>query len=160
MSCRPVFALAFLLQGCFAAATPMQRVSDAARDMNMATRFGQVEVAARHVDRAVQTDFLSRRTQWGKTIRVLDLEIAGIHLVDEDHATVTVEVSWSSVTDSLVRATKLTQEWQNERAGWKLVREHRLSGDMGLFGEALPELEPPHADVHRPSRTLGSNAPK
>jgi hypothetical protein len=90
----------------------------------------------------------------------LDLEIAGIHLVDGDHATVTVEVAWSSVTDSLVRSTKLSQEWESERAGWRLVRERRLSGDTGLFGEALPELSPPHPDVHRPSRTIGAAPPK
>jgi hypothetical protein len=156
---RTVLAIAFAVQGCFAGATPMQRVSDAARDANLATRFGQVEIATRHVDAAVQNDFLLRRAQWGKSIRVLDLELAGIHLTDEDHATVTVDVSWSSVTDSLVRSTKLTQEWQNERKGWKLVRERRLSGDVGLFGEPLPLLEPPHPDVHRPSRTIGARPP-
>ncbi len=153
---RTIFSLAFALQGCFATATPMQRVTDAARDMNMATRFGQVDIAARHVDSAVQTDFLSRRAQWGKSIRVLDLELAGTNLVDSEHATVTIDVAWSSVSDSLVRSTKLTQEWQSERAGWKLVRERRLAGDIGLFGEPLPQLEPPHPDVHRPSRTLGA----
>lgn len=132
----------------------MQRVTDAARELNLATRFGQSEIAVRHVAAAVQTDFLSRRAAWGKSIRVLDLELAGIHLADEDHASVTVDVAWSSVTDSLARSTKLTQEWQSERAGWKLVRERRLAGDLGLFGEALPELAPPHPDVHRPSRTI------
>lgn len=132
----------------------MQRVTDAAREMNLATRFGQVEIAVHHVNKAVQTDFLTRRNAWGKVIRILDIELAGIHVADEDHATVTVDVAWSSVTDSLARATKLTQEWENETAGWKLVRERRVSGDAGLFGEALVELEAPHPDVHRPSRTI------
>jgi hypothetical protein len=153
---RATLTLALAVQGCFATATPMQRVTDAARDMNMATRFGQVDVAVRHVTVAVQTDFLSRRAQWGKVIRVLDLELAGTHLADSEHATVTVDVVWSSVTDSLVRSTKLTQEWESERAGWKLVRERRLAGDIGLFGEPLPQLEPPHPDVHRPARTIGA----
>jgi hypothetical protein len=132
----------------------MQRVTDAAREMNQATRFGQVELAVRHVASAVQTDFLTRHSNWGKTIRVLDVELGGIQIVDEEHATVTVDVSWSSETDSLLRSSKLSQEWESETTGWKLVRERRSAGDAGLFGEALPQLTTPHADVHRPSRTI------
>lgn len=143
------------MQGCFAAtATPVQRVTDAARELNLATRFGQVDVAVHHVHPTVQPDFLSRRAEWGKQIRILDVELASIHIEDEEHASVTVEVAWSSVTDSLLRSTKLGQDWENVRSGWKLVRERRLSGDAGLFGEALPQLEPSHPDVHRPSRTI------
>jgi hypothetical protein len=155
VSKRTLFALvALAAQGCFATATPVQRVTDAARELNLATRFGQIEIAARHVDAAVQTDFLSRRAQWGKQIRVLDVELAGIHVADEDHATVTVDVAWTSLTDSLARSTKLTQDWESKRAGWMLVRERRLAGDTGLFGESLPLLAAPHPDVHQPSRTI------
>ena len=155
----PILAVVLVLTGCFASATPMQRVSDAARDLNMATRFGNVEAAIKHVDAAVQSDFLVRRSLWGKAIRVYDVELSGIHLIDEEHASVTVDVSWSSVSDSLARATKLHQEWKSEQRGWKLVRERRIAGDLGLFGEALPVLEPPHPDVHRPSRTIRSATP-
>jgi hypothetical protein len=142
--------------GCLGlgSATPVQRVTDASRELNLATRFGQLEVAVPHVDGAARTEFLSRRAQWGKMIRILDVELSGIHVADEEHATTTVDVAWSSVSDSLLRATKLMQEWESKRAGWLLVRERRLSGDTGLFGEAMPELEAPHPDVHRPTRTI------
>lgn len=145
---------ALLIQGCFATATPVQRVTDAAREMNLATRFGQVAVASRHVDMSIQTDFLNRRAQWGKAIRVLDIELSGIHVADEEHATVTVDVAWSSVTDSLARATQLTQEWEYVSRGWLMVRERRVAGDTGLFGEVLPVLTQAHPDVHEPSRTI------
>jgi hypothetical protein len=151
---RVALLVALALSGCFATASPVQRVTDAAREMNLATRFGQIEIAVRHVDAAVQTEFLTRRSAWGKNVRILDVELAGIHIEDENHATVSVDIAWSSLTDSLARATKLTQDWQNETAGWKLVRERRSSGDAGLFGEALEELEAPHPDVHKPSRTI------
>lgn len=143
-----------VMQGCFASATPAQRVTDAARELNLATRFGQVDIAVHHVHHTLQADFLSRRAQWGKQIRIHDVEFAGIHIANEELASVTVDVAWSSLTDSLLRNTKVQQEWQNVRKGWKLVRERRLSGDAGLFGEALPQLEPSHPDVHRPSRTI------
>ena len=152
---RSLLALIVLaIGGCFATATPVQRVTDAAREMNLCTRFGQIEVAVPHVDGPSRKEFLSRRSEWGKMIRILDIELSGIYVADEEHATVTVDVSWSSVTDSLVRGTKLTQDWESKRAGWKLVRERRLSGDVGLFGEPMPELEASHPDVHQPSRTI------
>jgi hypothetical protein len=148
-------ALVLLLDGCFTGAAPMQRVGDAARETNLSTRFGQVELAIRHVDPPARADFMSRRAQWGRQIRVLEAETAGITLLDEEHAVVAVEVSWSSVTDSLLRTTQLEQSWENKKSGWMLVRERRLGGDTGLFGEVLTTLEPPRPDVHLPSRTLG-----
>jgi hypothetical protein len=146
--------LVVVMQGCFATATPAQRVTDAARELNLATRFGQVDVAVHHVHHTLQADFLSRRSQWGNQIRILDVELVSIHIANEEHANVAVEVSWSSVTDSLLRTTKVQQDWENVRKGWKLVGERRLSGDTGLFGEALPRLEHSHPDVHRTSRTI------
>jgi hypothetical protein len=148
-------ALTLLLEGCFTGAAPLQRVSDAARETNLSTRFGQVDLAIRHVDPSARADFLGRRAEWGRRIRVLEAETAGVMLVDEDHAIVSVEIAWSSVSDSLLRTTQIEQSWENKKAGWLLVRERRLGGDMGLFGEVLTPLEPPRPDVHFPSRTLG-----
>jgi PBP1b-binding outer membrane lipoprotein LpoB len=155
---RPIFVLPFaaFFVGCMTGVAPLQRVSDASNETNLASRFGQVEVALSHVDSSMRTDFSTRRAQWGQSIRVLESDTVGITLVDETHATVTIEVSWVSLSDNLLRSTKLQQEWENKKAGWLLMRERRLSGESGLFGETLTQLEPPHPDVHRPSRTLGN----
>lgn len=149
-----VFALG--LSSCFSGISPLQRISDASREANLATRFGQVEVAMRHVDGSARPEFLARRAQWGKQIRVLEIETAGINIIDEEHSTVVIDVSWSSLEDSLLRTTQVIQNWDNKKAGWVLTRERRLSGEVGLFGEAMTQLMPPHPDVHRPSRTLGN----
>jgi len=151
-----LLSLAILLSGCFTGISPLQRVSDVSRETNLATRFGQVEVAMRHVDPTARPEFLSRRSDWGKGIRVLEIETAGITIVDEEHATVALDVSWSSLTDSMLRTTQIIQNWDNKKVGWVLTRERRLSGEPGLFGEAITQLTPPHPDVHRPSRTLGN----
>jgi PBP1b-binding outer membrane lipoprotein LpoB len=149
-----LFALGFV--GCMTGVAPLQRVGDASRETNLASRFGQVEVALSHVDPSAQPTFMSRRALWGQTIRILESDTVGITLVDENHATVVTEIAWSSVTDSLLRSTKIEQQWENRKAGWLLTRERRLSGEPGLFGETLTQLSPPHPDVHRPSRTLGN----
>jgi hypothetical protein len=155
---RVVFAvlLAFSLSGCFAGMAPLNRVSDAVRDTNLSSRFGQLDVALRHVEASARPDYLSRRATWGHSIRILEIETAGITLDDEAHATVVIEVAWSSVEDSLLRTTNVRQDWENRKTGWLLMRERRLSGEPGLFGETLTQLQPPHPDVHRPSRTLGN----
>ncbi len=149
-------ALSVALVGCFAPVSPAQRVSDAARELNLATRFGQVDVAIVHVDAAVRSDFLARRSTWGRELRVVDVEMSGLVIRDETHATVQVDVSWVPLIDDILRGTRVTQEWENGERGWKLVREHRTSGDLGLFGEVIESRVKVHEDVHRPTRTLGA----
>jgi hypothetical protein len=144
-----------LMSGCLGGVAPGQRLSDAARELNLAARFGQTAVALERVDPSVRADYQLRRRSWEKELRILDVEVTAISIRDETHATVGVHFSWSSVTDSLLRSTELVQEWENRPAqGWMLVREVRAAGDTGLFGEMLPVEEPPHPDVHRPSRTI------
>jgi hypothetical protein len=147
-------ALGFV--GCMTGVAPLQRVGDVARETNFACRFGQTEIALSHVDPSARQAFLERRALWGQSIRILESDTVAISLIDESHASVVTDVAWSSVTDSLLRATKVQQDWENRKAGWVLMRERRLSGEPGLFGETLTQLSPPHPDVHRPSRTLGN----
>ncbi len=140
---------------CLGGVPPLQRVSDRARELNLAARFGQMGVVMEMVEPQVREDYQLRRKLWGGQIRILDVEVTNVSLRDEEHAVVGVSFSWSSVTDSLLRATNVTQEWENRvELGWVLVRETRHGGDVGLFGEMLPEIDRARPDVHRPSRTL------
>ena len=149
--------LAALATACvFATASPVQRVSDAARDLNVAIRFGKMEMVVSFVDASSRADFMKRRVQWGKEIRLIDIELSAVEVRDETHAVVTVDVSWVPLRDNILRSTRLSQSWEDSGHGWKLVQEKRLAGDQGLFGEPTPVQDAPHPDVHLPSRTLGS----
>jgi hypothetical protein len=148
--------LAALQSGCFAPVSPGQRVSDAARELNLSARFGKMDLAATLVDASVRADFMLRRAQWGKEIRVVDVDLAAVDVRDQTHAIVAVDVSWVPLQDSVLRATRLSQSWQDNGHGWMLVREQRLAGDFGLFGETMSVENAPHPDVHLPSHTLGS----
>ena len=145
-----------LVSGCFAPASPAQRVSDAARDLNVATRFGKMDMVVSHVDASVRADFMARRSQWGRDIRLVDIDLAGVEIRDETHALVTVDVSWVPLRDNILRSTRVSQNWEDNGHGWKLSREKRLAGDLGLFGEVIEVEDAPHPDVHLPSRSLGS----
>jgi hypothetical protein len=143
--------------GCFAPISPVQRVSDAARELNIATRFGKMDLVVTHVDGSFRSEFLARRAQWGRELRVVDLEITGVQVQDSTHALVTFDVSWFPLRDGILRGTHVEQRWQDNSRGWKLVAEHKKGGDSGLFGELVVPDSEPHPDVHLPSRTLGSH---
>jgi hypothetical protein len=56
--------------------------------------------------------------------------------------------------ESQLRATRVAQVWRQQDGGWKLTRERRVAGDVGLFGEPVEVLHPPSPDVHFASQTI------
>ena len=148
--------LLVLASGCFAPVSPVQRVSDAARDLNVSTRFGKMDLIASHVDANLRADFVSRRSQWGKEIRLVDIDLSGVQVQDSTHAAVILDVSWVPLRDDILRATRILQYWEDGGQGWRLVREQKMAGDPGLFGEVFTPRNESHPDVHLPARTLGT----
>jgi hypothetical protein len=137
---RSVFLLALLasLAGCMAPVTPVARVTDAARELNLACRFGRMDVALGHTSPGARTQFLERRATWGRTVRILDVELAALRLKDEANAVIHVDVAWVRETESSMRSTRVAQMWRDGDGGWRLIREQRVAGDLGLFGEPVP----------------------
>jgi hypothetical protein len=131
--------LALFLLGSFAACVhpppPAERASDAARELNVAARFGEMTTAAGRTAEGVRTRFLERRAGWGKSIRIVDVELAGLTMSDHEHATVMVDYSWTRMDSGTLMATRVVQEFRDDAGTWRLTRERRLSGDTGLFGE-------------------------
>jgi hypothetical protein len=150
-----LFAVACVigLAACVAPPTQAQRVTDAARELNLATRFGRLDMALGHTSKGAQQAFLERRNNWGKDIRIVDVELAGLAMQDEMHATIQVDVAWVRVNDDTLRTTRILQAWLDD-GGWHLVRETRQAGEIGLFGEPV-KLTPatPH-DVQYQSVTI------
>lgn len=146
-----------LVTGCFAAPPPSQRVADVAREVNLAARFGRMEVALEHTSEGARARFSEHRRDWGNAVRVLDLELTGLSMKDAENATVVVDIQWMRVDEDLLRSTRVEQSWRGstEDRGWSLVRERRVGGDLGLFGERVARLDPePHQDVQFASKTI------
>lgn len=158
---RTVLCLAGMwLLGCVAPVQPVTRVADAARDLNLAARFGRMDIAAGLTAPSARQVFLERHATWGGDIRVVDVELAGLSMPDERSAAVEVNYAWVRADESTLRSTRVAQLWEDRAGGgWQLVREQRLSGDIGLFGERARRPAPPTPDRHRPTRTLGSGDP-
>ena len=158
----PVQRLYFVLplalttwSGCLTSQSPSAKASDAARELNVTSRFGDSTSVATMTSPTVRQQFLSRRTEWGKLIRVVDVELSSFSMVDTDHATVLVDFSWTRVDQGTLHATRVRQEWSDTEGEWLLTRERRDSGDIGLFGESIAKVDPePRPDVQFATRVI------
>lgn len=148
------FGLTLSATGCLTPPPASQRAIDAARELNVAARFGRMDIAVGRTSRAARHTFLERHAQWGRNLRVLDVQLSGMSMKDQHHAVIDVDVAWERMDDSMLRQTRLAQNWSDERGGWQLMRERRVSGDIGLFGERVEFLHPPHRDAHFPVTTI------
>jgi hypothetical protein len=142
-----VLGFAALCGGCLAPPGASERATDAARELNLASRFGRMDVALGLTSKAVQQAFVEHRAAWGKDVRILDVELSGFTMPNGDLARVEVDYSWSRKSESQLLTTRVAQEWRDAGGGFKLVRERRIAGDVGLFGEPIPlpaSAEPSH----------------
>lgn len=148
--------VAALASSCFPPPSANQQVMEAARELNVHSRFGRLELAATYASPAARAGFLERRATWGEGVRVMDVEIASLTVNDEqEQALVEVLVTWMRMDESSVRATRIAQVWREKDNDWLLVREKRVAGDVGLFGEATTSEAPAVVrDVQFPTTVL------
>lgn len=133
----PLFGL--IAAACFMPPQASERASDAARDLNVAARFGRMDVALALTGEKWRPKFVKSRQEWGRNIRVFDVELAGFSMAEGGHANVEVDYSWSRAGEGTLRSTRVAQEWRDSGRGFRMVREHRVAGDVGLLGEPAPE---------------------
>ena len=128
--------LAIALPACFAPPGPMERLSNSAYDCNIAMRFNRMDVAVGYVAKAAQADFMDRHSKWGRSVRIVDVELAGMRLVTSDVAEVNLGVSWHRIDESVIRFSKISQRWKDDKDGWRMQDEMRIAGSPGLFDHA------------------------
>ncbi len=148
----PIFLA--LLGACMAPQPPSAKAVEAARDLNTASRFGRMDIAIENTSASSREHFMKRRSNWGKEIRVVDVQLSGMQMPDAENAIIYVDFNWMRMSEGQMRSTRIMQRWKNEK-GWKLVREKRASGDIGLFGEPVVILGPKQSkDVHFATRSI------
>ncbi len=145
---RLSFALVPAMLGLCACAAlpqgPMERLNGAASDLNVATRFGRMDIAAGNVAAEARADFGRRHRAWGKDVRVLDVELDGVQILPEGGAEVDVTVSWHRLDETVIRTTAIAQRWIQDTNDWKLVDETVAGGAPGLFPpKAKKKLDKP-----------------
>jgi tryptophanyl-tRNA synthetase len=151
-----IFSAGLLLAatGCMGQ-SKVGKLQEAASNLNMATRFGRMDIATELVAQKEMDNFAQRHAAWGGPVRIVDVEYQGLKFVGNDKAIVFVAVGWQRLDEGNLRVTHIAQEWGYEGNGWKLADETRTSGDVGLIGEPMEYLRPEERpNVHFPSITI------
>ena len=153
------------VSGCLAPPTSAERLGNAAYELNMATRFGRMDVAGANVATEAQAEFSRRHRPWGRDIRVVDLELLGMQLASENEAEVELSVSWHRLDETVMRATTVVQRWENLKGGWKLVAEAPSAGAPNLFPppakprkDGAAKADPPGPEKTTPHMEPGPEA--
>lgn len=133
MALRVPAFLALLFVACVPPAGPLERLTNSAHDLNVATRFARMDVAIALVDAERQGEFAARHAPWHRELRIVDLEMAGMQLVAAGEAEVQLSVMWHRLDDTDVRVTSIAQLWKQSGEDWRLVEEHSIGGAPGLF---------------------------
>ena len=126
-------------------------------DLNVNSRFGRTEIAAEKVAPKGREDYFEHRRGWGGKVRIADTELAGLKMLGDDDAEVSVRVAWYAMNEGELRVTLLKQTWHDFKGDWKFVSEVRADGDVGLIGEKIPVPEKPAADS--PARPRNAQFP-
>src|SRR5688572_7252454 len=92
------------LAGCMTPPSPAERVTDAAMELNLAARFGQLDVAVARTKKTLRADFMKRHAAWGQTLRIVDVEMASLTLPESDSAVVLVDYAWIRNNEGTMRA--------------------------------------------------------
>jgi hypothetical protein len=152
-------ALAMALAGtaCAMPPGPLASAQEAAQELNLDARFGRTEVALDKVSPAARDAFAAHHRGWGTSVRVADVELAGMHAQSEHAVDILVRVAWYRPEEQELHSTTLKQAW-NDKNGWQLTSETRIEGDIGLIGEAVVFVGPPpgeRAPAQFPTVRLG-----
>src|SRR3954468_6814456 len=153
---KSVFALgcALILTACPMPPAASEKATDAARELNVAARFGRIDIAAGLAAAGARDEFLRKRAQWGGNIRVVDVELGGLSMPDSDHAGFQVDYSWMRMDEDNLRSTRVAQRWSSSKGAWVLESEKRVAGDVGLFGEHVEVLRPAQRDAQFATKVI------
>lgn len=122
----------------------MARAQLAAQEFNVDSRFGRNELALDRVASSAREEFGAQHRGWGTSVRIAEVEVAGLRPQSERDAEVIVRVAWYRPDEQELRTTTLKQTWRDQ-GSWQLVSERRLDGDIGLLGEPIVYQRPPDA---------------
>ncbi len=154
----PCIVAAFAFASCAPPAGALASAQEAAQALNVDAQFGRTEIAMDSVAPDARAEFAAHHHGWGTTVRVADVELAGMRAHGEHDVDVLVRVAWYRPEEQELRSTTLKQGWRNKN-GWLLVTEQRLEGDVGLLGEPVVYEAPsvPRSPAQFPTVRLGGD---
>jgi len=138
-------AIALVGTACAMPPGPLASAQEAAQELNLDARFGRTQIAMDKVAPPARDSFTAHHRGWGTSIRVADVELAGMRAHSEHEVEILVRVAWYRPEEQELHQTTLKQGW-SDKNGWQLVDESRVDGDIGLIGETVVFEGPPPSD--------------
>ena len=141
-----------LLAGCLLEnASSAKQLSDAVTEMNKATRWGQLGLAAQMVEPVYRQQFIANHAHWGRLVQVADSEVVHVEIAPgEESAIAFVSYQWYLMEAMTLHESVVRQRWSRAGDGYALLSEVVVQGDGRLFASA----DGGHAPMHDP--LLGS----
>jgi hypothetical protein len=145
------------LAACALPPTGLQKAQQTAQDFNQDSRFGRSDLALSRVDSAVRDQYADHHKAWGTSVRVADIEMAGMKPHGDGDVDVFVHVAWYRMSEQDLKQTTLKQHWHSKTDAWLLTAEERLEGDPGLLGEPIVTQAPdaPRTPAQFPTIRIG-----
>ncbi len=130
-----------LVAGCINPPSGGERLISDANQVVVAARFGRMDLVLASVKPELRTGFAASHAEWGGKIRILDMEYGGATPLDETKALVAVNVAWSRLDETIVRATSLRQTWEFHEDRWMIIAEEVVDGDPKLLSTGMSSLD-------------------
>ena len=147
-------ALTFVC-ACVPPPGPRERLGFSAHEMNSATRFGRMDIAMSFVARDAKADFAQRHNKWHESVRIVDVDLTSMQMVDKETAEVHLKIAWHRVDESTLRSSELAQKWSYSSGDWQIEEEVRIGGAPGLFhypkGKSKSKKSPLAGSVDAPT---------
>ncbi len=134
--------LAAWLTACAMPPTGLARAQQTVQEFNLDSRLGNGELSMDRVSPESRERYALDHRGWGTNVRVVDVELEGMRPQGDHDVRVLVRVAWYRPEDEQLRSTTVEQSWHDKPAGWQLVREQRVRGEMGLLGEPVSYERP------------------
>jgi hypothetical protein len=133
-----------LLSGCFLdEAGPGKKLSDAVTEMNKATRWGQVGMAAGMVDPSYREKFVQNHAHWGNEVQLADSEVLQIEMQPGGESAIAmISYEWYMTEAMTLHQSVVRQRWSQAGEGYALISELVVQGDGRIFSLQAPEAKP------------------
>jgi hypothetical protein len=141
---RPIVLCACaLLAGCFLEnASAGKKLSDAVTELNKATRWGQLSLAAQMVEPVYRQQFMANHVLWGERVQVADSEVVHVEMQGDDNAVAMIVYQWYETQAMTLHQSVVRQRWSRAGEGYALLSEVVVQGDGRLFGKPTDAATP------------------
>ena len=85
------------------------------------------------VAKDAKAEFARRHNKWHDVVRIVDVDLTSMQMVDKETAEVHLKVAWHRVDESTLRSSELAQKWSYSTGDWQIEEELRIGGSPGLF---------------------------